>query len=66
MKFVITYLAGILSTLLVLGGFISGSNMAVNLIFAVMTTVAAALFCHKRHMKKRDEYYNRFRSKNDY
>ena len=61
MKFLITYIAGFFSSILIFSGIVIGeSNLLVNLIIAVMVTIAAGAFCHKRHIKKRNEYYNRF------
>ena len=61
MKFLITYIAGFFSSMLIfLGTVIGESNILVNLIIAAMITIAAGAFCHKRHIKKRNEYYNRF------
>lgn len=61
MKFLITYIAGFLSSMLIFSGTVVGeSSLLVNLIIAVMVTIAAGAFCHKRHIKKRNEYYNRF------
>ena len=37
-----------------------GPNLLINLIIAVMITIAVGVFCHKRYIKKRNEYYNRF------
>lgn len=63
MKFLITYIAGFFSSVLVFSGIVEESNLLVNLIIAVMVTIAAGVFCHKRHIKKRNEYYNRFSRK---
>lgn len=61
MKFLITYIAGFFSSILIFSGIVIGeSNLLVNLIIAVMVTIAAGAFCHKRHIKKRNGYYNRF------
>ena len=61
MKFLITYIAGFFSSVLIFSGIVIGeSSLLVNLIIAVMVTVAAGVFCHKRHIKKRNEYCNRF------
>ena len=61
MKFLITYIAGFFSSILIFSGMFMGeSNLLVNLIIAAMITIAAGVFCHKRHIKKRNEYYNRF------
>ena len=62
MKFLITYIAGFFSSMLIFSSIvvIGGSNLLVNLIIAVIITIAAGIFCHKRHIKKRNEYYNRF------
>lgn len=62
MKFLITYIAGFFSSMLIFSSIVvmGGSNLLVNLIIAVMITIAAGVFCHKRHIKKRNEYYNRF------
>ena len=61
MKFLITYIAGFFSSMLIFSGIvIGGSNLLTNLIIAVMITIAAGVFCHKRYIKKRNEYYNRF------
>lgn len=61
MKFLITYIAGFFSSILIFSGIVIGeSNLLANLIIAVMVTIAAGAFCHKRHIKKRNEYYNRF------
>lgn len=61
MKFLITYIAGFFSSILIFSGIVVGeSNLLVNLIIAVIVTIAAGAFCHKRHIKKRNEYYNRF------
>lgn len=61
MKFLITYIAGFFSSMLIfLGIVMGGSNLLVNLIIAVMVTIAAGAFCHKRHIKKRNDYYNKF------
>ena len=61
MKFLITYIAGFFSSVLIFSGIFMGeSNLLVNLIIAVMVTIAAGAFCYKRHIKKRNEYYNRF------
>ncbi len=65
MKFIVTYIAGFLSAVLVLTGFIQG-QLWLNLIIAVAITTAASVLCHKRHKRKQEEYYNRFRSKNGY
>lgn len=65
MRFLITYIAGFFSSVLVFSGIAAEeSNLLVNLIIAVMVTIAAGIFCHKRHIKKRNEYYNRFSRKN--
>lgn len=65
MKFLITYIAGFFSSMLILSGIVvTESNLLVNLIIAVMITIAAGVFYHKRHTKKRNEYYNRFSRKN--
>ena len=51
--------------MLILSGIVvTESNLLVNLIIAVMITIAAGIFYHKRHTKKRNEYYNRFSRKN--
>lgn len=64
MRFLITYIAGFFSSVLVFSGIVvEESNLLVNLIIAVMVTIAAGVFCHKRHIKKRNEYYNRFSRK---
>lgn len=61
MKFLITYIAGFFSSMLIFSGIVIGeSNLLVDLIIAVMVTIAAGAFCHKRHIKKRNEYYNKF------
>lgn len=61
MKFLITYIAGFFSSMLIFSGILMGeSNLLVNLTVAVMVTIAAGAFCYKRHIKKRNEYYNRF------
>ena len=62
MKFLITYIAGFFSSMLIFSSIVvmGGSNLLVNLIIAVIITIAAGVFCHKRHIKKRNEYYNRF------
>lgn len=61
MRFLITYIAGFFSSVIVFSGIVvEESNLLVNLIIAVMVTIAAGVFCHKRHIKKRNEYYNRF------
>ena len=61
MKFLITYIAGFFSSMLILSGIaMGGPNLLINLIIAVMITIAVGVFCHKRHIKKRKEYYNRF------
>lgn len=61
MKFLITYIAGFFSSVLIFSGMFMGeSNLLVNLIITAMITIAAGVFCHKRHIKKRNEYYNRF------
>lgn len=65
MKFIVTYLAGALSATLIIVGFIQGQPI-LNSIIALALTVASGLFCHKRHKRKQNEYYNRFRSKNEY
>lgn len=65
MRFLITYIAGFFSSVLVFSGVVAEeSSLLVNLIIAVMVTIAAGIFCHKRHIKKRNEYYNRFSRKN--
>lgn len=65
MKFLITYTAGFFSSVLVFSGVAAEeSNLLVNLIIALIVTIAAGVFCHKRHIKKRNEYYNRFSRKN--
>lgn len=65
MKFLITYIAGFFSSMLILSGIVvTESNPLTNSIIAVMITIAAGVFCHKRHTKKRNEYYNRFSRKN--
>lgn len=69
MKFLITYIAGFFSSMLIFSGifmeeFMEESSLLVNSIIAVMITIAAGVFCHKRHIKKRNEYYNRFSRKN--
>lgn len=64
MGFLITYIAGFFSSVLVFSGIVvEESNLLVNLIIAVMVTIVAGVFCHKRHIKKRNEYYNRFSRK---
>lgn len=64
MRFLITYIAGFFSSVLVFSGIVvEESNLLVNLIIAVMVTIVAGVFCHKRHIKKRNEYYNRFSRK---
>lgn len=64
MRFLITYIAGFFSSVLIFSGIVvKESNLLVNLIIAVMVTIAAGVFCHKRHIKKRNEYYNRFSRK---
>lgn len=61
MKFLITYIAGFFSSMLIFSGIVIGeSSLLVGLIIAVMVTIAAGAFCHKRHIKKRNEYYNKF------
>ena len=61
MKFLITYIAGFFSSMLIFSGIVIGeSSLLVDLIIAVMVTIAAGAFCYKRHIKKRNEYYNRF------
>lgn len=61
MKFLITYIAGFFSSMLLFSGIVIGeSSLLVDLIIAVMVTIAAGVFCHKRHIKKRNEYYNKF------
>lgn len=61
MKFLITYITGFFSSMLIFSGIVIGeSSLLVNLIIAVMITIAVGVFCHKRHIKKRNEYYNRF------
>ena len=61
MKFLITYITGFFSSMLIFSGIVIGeSNLLVDLIIAVMVTIAAGAFCHKRHIKKRNEYYNKF------
>lgn len=61
MKFLITYIAGFFSSMLILSGIVIGeSSLLVDLIIAVMITIAAGAFCHKRYIKKRNEYYDRF------
>lgn len=61
MKFLITYIAGFFSSMLIFSGIVmEGSNLLTNLIIAVMIAIAAGVFCHKRYIKKRNEYYNRF------
>ena len=61
MKFLITYIAGFFSSMLIFSGIVIGeSSLLVDLIIAVMITIAAGAFCHKRHIKKRNEYYNKF------
>ena len=61
MKFLITYIAGFFSSVLIFSGIVvEESSLLVNLIIAVMVTIAAGAFCYKRHVKKRNEYYNRF------
>ena len=61
MKFIITYIAGFFSSMLIFSGIVIGeSSLLVDLIIAVMVTIAAGAFCHKRHIKKRNEYYNKF------
>ena len=61
MKFLITYIAGFFSSMLILSGIaMGGPNLLINLIIAVMITIAVGVFCHKRYIKKRNEYYNRF------
>lgn len=61
MKFLITYITGFFSSMLIFSGIvIEESSLLVNLIIAVMITIAVGVFCHKRHIKKRNEYYNRF------
>lgn len=65
MKFLITYIAGFFSSMLIFSGMVmGGSNILTNLIIAVMITIVAGVFCYKRHTKKRNEYYNRFSRKN--
>lgn len=65
MKFLITYTAGFFSSVLIFSGIATEeSNLLVNLILALIVTIAAGVFCHKRHIKKRNEYYNRFSRKN--
>lgn len=64
MRFLITYIAGFFSSVLIFSGIVvKESNPLVNLIIAVMVTIVAGVFCHKRHIKKRNEYYNRFSRK---
>lgn len=64
MRFLITYIAGFFSSVLIFSGIVvKESNLLVNLIIVVMVTIAAGVFCHKRHIKKRNEYYNRFSRK---
>lgn len=61
MKFLITYIAGFFSSTLIFSGIVIGeSSLLVNLIIAVMITIAVGVFYYKRHIKKRNEYYNRF------
>ena len=61
MKFLITYIAGFFSSMLLFSGIVIGeSSLLVDLIIAVMVTIAAGVFCHKRYIKKRNEYYNKF------
>ena len=65
MKFLITYIAGFFSSVLIFSSIVvEKSNLLVNLIIVAMVTIAAGVFCHKRHTKKRNEYYNRFSRKN--
>lgn len=53
MKFLITYIAGFFSSMLILSGIaMGGPNLLTNLIIAVMITIAAGVFCHKRYTKK--------------
>lgn len=64
MKFLITYITGFFSSMLIFSGIVmGGSNLLTNLIIAVMITIVAGVFCHKRYIKKRNEYYNRFSRK---
>ena len=61
MKFLITYIAGFFSSMLIFSGIVmGGSNLLTNLIIAVMITIVAGVFYHKRYIRKRNEYYNRF------
>lgn len=65
MKFLITYIAGFFSSVLIFSSIvIEESNLLANLIIVVIVTITAGVFCHKRHIKKRNEYYNRFSRKN--
>ena len=65
MKFLITYIAGFFSSVLIFSGIAAEeSNLLTNLIIAVMITIVAGVFCYKRHTKKRNEYYNGFSRKN--
>ena len=65
MKFLITYITGFFSSMLILSGIVvTESNLLTNSIIAVMITIAAGVFCHKRYTKKRNEYNNRFSRKN--
>lgn len=61
MKFLITYITGFFSSMLIFSGIVIGeSSLLVNLIIAVMITIAVGVFYYKSHIKKRNEYYNRF------
>ena len=61
LQYIIGFVTGVLSTLLLFGSFINVETAWVNLIVGILLNVGAILWCHKHHKNKQEKYYNRFK-----
>lgn len=61
LQYIIGFVTGVLSTLLLFGSLVNVESAWINLVVGILLNVGAMLWCYKHHKNKQEKYYNRFK-----